>query len=44
MLDYRQFSTFIKDREKNIQEKIIKSIDIKGDEMDYSRLWENEEE
>jgi uncharacterized protein with ParB-like and HNH nuclease domain len=43
MLDYRQFNSFVKERENKILEKIKKSIGIKDNEMDYSTLWENEE-
>lgn len=44
MLDYRQFNTFVKERENKILEKIKKSIGIKDNEMDYSTIWENKEE
>jgi hypothetical protein len=39
-LDYRQFSTFVKEREKNILFKIMKSLGIKNNELDYSVIWE----
>lgn len=41
-LDYRQFSTFVKDREQSILVKIKKSLGIKDSELDYSEIWENE--
>jgi uncharacterized protein with ParB-like and HNH nuclease domain/5-methylcytosine-specific restriction endonuclease McrA len=43
-LDYRQFSTFVKDREQNILIKIKKSLGIKDTELDYSAIWEKENE
>lgn len=44
MLDYRQFPTFVKQRENKILEKIKKTIGIKDNEIDYSTLWENEDD
>jgi hypothetical protein len=41
-LDYRQFSTFVKEREQNILIKIKKSLGIKDTELDYSAIFENE--
>lgn len=43
-LDYRQFSTFVKEREQNILMKIKKSLGIKDNELDYSTIWENKNE
>lgn len=44
MLDYRQFTTFVKERENKILEKIKKTIGIKDNELDYSTIWEKKEE
>ncbi len=43
MLNYRQFKTFVKEREEKILEKIQKSVDIKNSELDYSVLFKNDE-
>ena len=43
MFDYRQFTTFVKEREVKILEKIKKTFGIKEDELNYSILWKNEE-
>jgi hypothetical protein len=42
MFDYRQFTTFVKEREIKIYEKIKKDVGIKDDELSYSILWKNE--
>ena len=42
MLDYRQVTTFIKDRELKILTKLKKRIGIKDEETDYSIIWEEE--
>lgn len=43
-LDYRQFSTFVKEREQSILIKIKNSLGIKDAELDYSTIWESEKE
>ena len=43
MLDYRQFPTFVRIREKKILKRIKKVIGIKSDELDYEKLWPDEE-
>lgn len=43
MFDYRQFPTFVKERETSILEKTKKYIGIKNNEMDYSTIWAAEE-
>ena len=42
MLDYRQFTTFVKDRELKILTKLKQRIGIKDEETDYSTIWEEE--
>lgn len=43
MLDYRQFTTFVKERELKGLEKIKKSIGIKDNELDYSVIFRSEQ-
>jgi len=42
MLDYRQFTTFVRDRELKILGKLKKLIGIKDEETDYSIIWKDE--
>ena len=42
MLDYRQFPTFVKNRELKILTKLKKRIGIKDKETDYSIIWKEE--
>lgn len=44
MLDYRQYNTFIRTRENKILEKIKNTIGIKGNELDYSTIWDDNED
>ena len=44
MFDYRQFTTFVREREEKILERIKKSIGVKDAELDYSVLFKNDEE
>lgn len=39
MLDYRQFTTFIKNRELKIPTELKNKIGIKDEETDYSTIW-----
>ncbi len=41
-LDYRQFTTFVRDRELKILGKLKKLIGIKDEETDYSTIWKDE--
>lgn len=43
MLDYRQFTSFVRKREKKILERIMKTVGIKEDELNYSIHWKSEE-
>lgn len=44
MFDYRQFTTFVREREEKILERIKKSVGVKDSELDYSVLFKNDEE
>ncbi|NMC59630.1 MAG: hypothetical protein GYA51_09655, partial [Candidatus Methanofastidiosa archaeon] len=43
MLDYRQFTSFVRDRESKILQKILKTIGIKENELNYSVIWKSDE-
>lgn len=43
MLDYRQFTSFVRDRETKILQKILKTIGIKENELNYSVIWKSDE-
>jgi uncharacterized protein with ParB-like and HNH nuclease domain len=43
LLDYRRFTSFVKEREIKILEKIKKTFGIKEDELNYTILWKSEE-
>jgi uncharacterized protein with ParB-like and HNH nuclease domain len=44
MFDYRQFTTFVRDREVKVLNKIKKSIGVKDSELDFLSLWQDREE
>lgn len=41
-LDFRQFTSFVRVREERILEKILKTVGIKNNELNYAKLWKNE--
>ena len=43
MLNFKLFTTFVREREIKILEKIRKSISLKDKELDYSILWPKED-